>query len=291
MAWSTAVFGTTVVAAAIFGALVSVGLQQYGSSEILLPLSTLPLPASLLALLPPWLGRSPEFTCQPHRYTTEIISLDPLLIYIHDFLAPGEIPALLEAGEPLFQPSGIHNKAGRKAKNQARTSHSAILPVDLPAAECVRDRAVDFLGTILTVPQGDAVLPLQLVRYGPDQKFDAHFDWFADDKLPEHGGIKWNRVATVLPIIEDDCTGGETWFPNATVPVKAVAEVSRQGEAALWRVHELGGIAVRPVKGNAVAWVNLLANGTGDVRTKHAGLPVVDGRKTAINIWPTRFFN
>ncbi|PSR78347.1 hypothetical protein BD289DRAFT_444138 [Coniella lustricola] len=291
MAWSNAAFGTTVVAAAIFGAFLSLGLEQYGPSEILLPLSTLPLPASLLAMFP-WLSRPSEFTCQPHHYKSEILSLDPLLIYIHDFLAPAEIPALLEAGEPLFQPSGIHsNKAGHKVKNQARTSHSAILPADLPVAQCVRDRAVDFLGTVLTVPQGDAVLPLQLVRYGPDQKFDAHYDWFADDKLPEHGGIKWNRVATLLPILEDDCTGGDTWFPNATVPAKAVAEVTRQGDAALWRVHELGGIAVRPVKGNAVAWINLLANGTGDVRTKHAGLPVQSGRKTAINIWPTRFFS
>ncbi|KAF3763363.1 hypothetical protein M406DRAFT_262993 [Cryphonectria parasitica EP155] len=277
-------------AAALFGALVSLLLQHH--HDILLSSSSsIPLPSWLASLLTPHPQAIEPFTCQPHSYTTEIISVDPLLIYIHDFLAPGEIPALLEAGEPLFQPSGIHRKSGGKAHNQARTSHSAILPVDLPAAQCVRNRAVSFLGTLLTIPQGDDVLPLQLVRYGPGQRFDAHFDWFSADRLPEHNGVLWNRVATFLPVLEDDCTAGETWFPNVSAPAKAVAESRARGGEALWRVHEDGGIAVRPVKGNAVFWVNLLANGTGDVRTKHAGLPVDSGIKTAMNIWPARFFS
>jgi len=58
----------------------------------------------------------------------------------------------------------------------------------------------------------------------------------------------------------------------------------------LWREHPDGGLAFRPVAGNALFWVNLHANGTGDARTRHAGLPVVAGRKTAMNIWPRQYY-
>lgn len=37
--------------------------------------------------------------------------------------------------------------------------------------------------------------------------------------------------------------------------------------------------AIFPEKGSAIFWLNLHANGTGDVRTKHAGCPVLVGSK------------
>lgn len=75
--------------------------------------------------------------------------------------------------------------------------------------------------------------------------------------------------------------GGETWFPDI--------EVNGEGEGK-WRMYEEGGTAFRPVKGNAVFWVNLYGNGTGDRRMRHAGLPLMEGVKTAMNIWPRRVY-
>lgn len=37
-------------------------------------------------------------TCSDHRYTTEIVSVDPLLIYINNFITPDEADDLLELG-------------------------------------------------------------------------------------------------------------------------------------------------------------------------------------------------
>ena len=48
------------------------------------------------------------YDCGSHRYSTEIISLDPLLIYIRDFISPNDIDGLLKAGEGLFNPSGVY---------------------------------------------------------------------------------------------------------------------------------------------------------------------------------------
>ena len=79
-------------------------------------------------------------------------------------------------------------------------------------------------------------------------------------------------------ILENDCEGGETHFPY----IKAISPQDRRprspepggnGEVP-WREHEDGGLAFLPIKGNAIFWVNLHANFTGDRRVMHSGLPV-----------------
>lgn len=51
---------------------------------------------------------------------------------------------------------------------------------------------------------------------------------------------------------------------------------------------EKDGLTVNPIAGSALFWVNLHADGMGDERMLHAGLPVPDGSKTGLNIWTTR---
>lgn len=43
--------------------------------------------------------------------------------------------------------------------------------------------------------------------------------------------------------------------------------------------------AVFPKKGTAVFWYNLYASGVGDLRTKHAGCPVLVGNKWGKSKW------
>lgn len=230
-----------------------------------------------------------SFNCTPHTYTTEIVSLDPLLIYIDSFLSAAEISALLASGEPAFAPSRVY-KSGRNQDTADRTSSSAGLSRDDPAVSCVLTRAETFLGAMLD-PTRDDIGPPQLVRYTAGQRFNRHRDWYAQPQAVRKGmmgrGRSWNRVASFFAILQDECTGGETWFPlvNATVKPDGAGAGRR-----FWRTHEDGGLAFRPVAGNALFWVNLFANGTGDDRTVHAGLPLEDGLKTAMNIWPRKFY-
>ncbi|AEO53706.1 hypothetical protein MYCTH_2051636 [Thermothelomyces thermophilus ATCC 42464] len=251
------------------------------------------------------------FVCDTtHTYRTELVSLDPLIMYIHDLITPAEIAWLLETGEPRFAPSQV-SKYGRQQQTADRTSSSAGLPRDDPAVMCVLNRTRAFLGTMLR-DGWDEMGPPQLVRYTAGQRFNLHHDWFdvpqraAAAAASDDGEFvprRWNRVASFFAILEDDCTGGETYLPYA----KPIVPPSRRGEAMwqggereqeqeqeearpLWREHEDGGLAFRPVAGNAVFWVNLHANGTGDPRTNHAGLPLESGRKTAMNIWPRQYY-
>jgi prolyl 4-hydroxylase len=136
-------------------------------------------------------------------------------------------------------------------------------------------------------PDGDFSTP-QLVRYEKGEKFDVHHDWY-DEPQPVRGkgqrGRWFNRMASFFVYLEGGeggSKGGETWFPY--VEVKAFGEGKWAGD----KVE--GGTRFVPRGGNALFWINLHANGTGDGRTVHAGLPLVEGRKTAMNIWPRKFY-
>ncbi|KAK8862264.1 prolyl 4-hydroxylase 6 [Apiospora arundinis] len=249
-------------------------------------------------------GASP-FVCDPHHaYTMTIISLDPLLLYITSFLSPPEIAALLAAGEPDFAPSYVV-KNGQRIGTPDRTSQSAGLSRDDPAVRCVLARAQAFLGPALFDGGGgdggdggrDDIGPPQLVRYEEGQRFNIHHDWYETPQPPARGemdawrGSGWNRIASFFAILEDECEGGETWFPHVEPPTTIPSIINGEhNELPIWRIHEEGGVAFRPVAGNALFWVNLHANGTGDRRTLHAGLPVEDGLKTAMNIWPRKYY-
>lgn len=250
-----------------------------------------------------------EFTCDSqHPYKTEIVSLDPLLIYIRNFLSPAETAALLTAGDSAFKPSEVY-KGGRKQGTADRTSSSAGLPRDDPAVTCVLGRAAQFMGTMLD-PARDDIGPPQLVRYVAGQRFNSHHDWYASPRgarAEDHWrGGSWNRITSFFAILEDGCEGGETWFPYVNVRDDGVngpgnREQEEEGDAGLkkggnlaakeWRRHEDGGVAFAPVTGNALFWVNLFPNGTGDPRTVHSGLPVESGLKTAMNIWPRKYYD
>lgn len=238
-----------------------------------------------------------DFICEPHTYQTELVSLDPLVIYIHSFLAPREIDALLVSAEPNFRPSLV-SKAVGKVQTPDRTSWSAGLPRGDPAAECVLARSRAFLGTMLR-DDWDDMGPPQLVRYTAGQRFNLHHDWFDIPVRDNDGSSRtWNRVASFFAILQDNCTEGETHFPYirgiaGPNPWETDGDGEQDGNVGMvrpWRNHEEGGLAFRPIKGNAIFWVNLFANGTGDNRVIHAGLPLGDGLKTAMNIWPRQYY-
>ncbi|KAK4200072.1 hypothetical protein QBC40DRAFT_174820 [Triangularia verruculosa] len=244
------------------------------------------------------------FVCDTsHSYRTELVSLDPLIIYVHNLIAPAEITSLLKAGEPEFAPSKV-TKGGRQQNTNERTSSSAGLPEDDATVQCVLKRARNFLGTMFRDGWDEMGQP-QLVRYTTGQQFKLHHDWFSSPLWADDGSWNtWNRIASFFAILEDNCIGGETYFPFAKgiiapspkgeEPWRGSLAQTPEGEQGqqkpLWREHEDGGLAFRPIAGNALFWINLHPNGTGDTRTKHAGLPLESGQKTAMNIWPRQYY-
>lgn len=279
-----------VVLPVLFGFLSPDGLSSFVPN---FPSPDYPFPAPFFSSLGPR-----TFVCEPSVYRTEIVSLDPLLIYIHSFLHEEEIDALLATAEPLFKPSQV-TKFGKKLDTTDRTSSSAGLPLHDPTVQCVLGRAREFMGTMM-VEGKDEMGPPQLVRYTAAQRFNIHHDWYETPQWAYDGSRrKFNRVASFFAILQDNCTDGETYFPyiggkpaqGDSAAATGSTGSRRWGKSdPIWREHEEGGLAFRPVRGNALFWVNLHANSTGDERTMHAGLRVGEGLKTAMNIWPRQFY-
>lgn len=90
--------------------------------------------------------------------------------------------------------------------------------------------------------------------------------------------------------VDDQCKGGGTEFPRLKMPsiesgrwcefLECDKEVGENAEK-----QEKMGITFKPIKGNAVYWVNIRPDGRGYEETWHAGSPVLSGSKVGLNIW------
>ena len=195
--------------------------------------------------------------------------------------------------EGQFERSPVYKSGGQQYED-TRTSVSAWLAKDSAAKDCVLARARSFMGSMLAT-DGEFGVP-QLVKYQAGQKFDYHTDWIAKEQYDQVKGKdgkvvtkRWNRIASFFVFIRARCEGGETHFPlvNGTGLLNpGIAESN-----AKIRRHEEAGLAFKPIEGNALFWVNLRPDGSGDRRLVHAGLPVESGWKVGMNLWPRFYFN
>src|SRR6201995_2701965 len=103
---------------------------------------------------------------------------------------------------------------------------------------------------------------MSILRYRPGEEYRRHVDFF-DPDIPAiwaEGARAGQRTATGLVWLNDDYEGGETVFP--------LVERKFRGKT-----------------GDALAFWNVLPDGTPDRRTVHAGVPPVGGDKWLISKW------
>lgn len=118
---------------------------------------------------------------------------------------------------------------------------------------------------------------LKIQRYGVRGHYTHHYDW--------QGAGRVDRVSSFMVYVDANCTGGGTGFPRLSKPSsKHWCRFIDCGEGERRRGNTEG-VIFKPVRGNAVFWENLRADGTGYIETWHAGLPVETGTKIGLNIW------
>jgi len=167
---------------------------------------------------------------------------------IPNFLSEEECKLLIEYTENLggYSNSRIVGKTGEAIIDYTRTSHSVNLPSDaLPLFAIIRNRVTNFLGVPECYIEG-----LQCVRYSGGQHFAPHLD--SNERL--------NRKHTMLVYLNDEFTGGETYFPELL-------------------------LKILPVKGSALYFQNEDNVGNSIPFSVHAGLRLKTGVKYACNIW------
>ncbi|KAI1326420.1 hypothetical protein F5Y16DRAFT_374783 [Xylariaceae sp. FL0255] len=226
------------------------------------------------------------YECAPLNYTIEVLSVDPMVLYINNFLRPSEIAQVLDLSQGEFKQSFVYDKETNKPLvSQKRSSTSADISADEPISQCLFERMKTLMGNM----QHEEIEPLQVVKYEVGQKFAGHMDWFQEPKYLRIGETDqsrpFNRLATIFAYLDDDCEGGETYFPR----VQGVSMSADMTKFA--RTGSDKGLVVRPRKGNAVFWNNLHPNGTGDVRLLHGGATVSSGVKYGLNLFSRGFLD
>ena len=180
----------------------------------------------------------------------ERLSASPDLRLSRGLFSAGECAYLINTAEPLLMPARVVDPGtGKRLPAAIRTAHAAAFPLALenPAVHALNRRLAAASGT--DVRQGE---PLQILAYAPRQEYRAHLDALT--------GVGNQRVLTVLVYLNTDYTGGETRF----LP---------------------GGPTVRGAVGDAIVFRNVDARGHADTASRHAGLPVLSGRKFLASRW------
>ncbi|OHE94829.1 hypothetical protein CORC01_09847 [Colletotrichum orchidophilum] len=241
------------------------------------PTWTLPLIGTLLAALllghDHYLSPHTRPVPSPASYSIRLLSWDPLIIYIIDFISPAERKALLNLGvgrETLFERSKVYYD-GEDSIDPARSSTTAFLPDADPITERIIARASELQGyTPRHLSES-----LQLTRYNVGQYFYPHFD-----PLEVEGSLSVHRLTTIFAFLEATCTECGTQFPNI--------HLNWSAEHPSWCDYvdcQKRALTVKAIPGNAVLWKSWNSSGHVDVRTLHAGLPPEKGVKTGLNIW------
>lgn len=218
-----------------------------------------------------------------------VLNSEPPLVIIHNFLSHDQCDALIQAA--------IHQKLGRSTigaeqeTTDIRTSSTAWLRDDEEVSinnsfdtsnkrEALRSFA--HRASRLSGLPPENMEDVQIVHYTETQKFDIHTDHLDSFNDLEVRG----RLATCLVYLNDSykddasveehhkqqqCHGGETYFPEFEVSVKPI-----KGSALFfWNTLERPGME----KYHPNMFLNV------DMRLRHAGLPVTGGVKWACNRW------
>jgi prolyl 4-hydroxylase len=209
------------------------------------------------------------------RLTVQAVSAEPKIFIIDDFLSAYEVESIINLARPKLERSLVGSLAdGGLRESHVRTSSNTWLRRSSSLLlETVFDRAADVMGVPRTTfaPQANAVEDLQVVYYNKGQKYNAHHDWSVSNDAPH------SRFATLLIYLSDmpsETAGGETAFPKAII-----TSPNEGGEAPNT------GIKIRPKRGMAALFYNLLEDGNGDDLSLHAALPVLEGGKWLANLW------
>ncbi|XP_036412201.1 prolyl 4-hydroxylase subunit alpha-1 isoform X3 [Colossoma macropomum] len=172
----------------------------------------------------------------------------PPFMRYHDVISETEIEHLKNCSRPRLQRSEVNSKDSPVSFN--RVSQSAGLTEEDPVVFRVIQRLSDITG--MDMESADS---LEVSNYGIGGHFGPHYDTGKRDESSDG-----YRIATILIYLSDVGVGGATVFPNI-------------------------GASLKPQKGTAVMWYNLLQNGQVDEQSLHAGCPVFRGSKWIATKW------
>lgn len=183
---------------------------------------------------------------------------DPQVWVFDNFLTPDECLHIIELAEPRMD-DALVSRLGTNSSSERRTGQVAWVKHD---EDAVIRGLVGRVSELVAVP-ADHAENLQVIHYGEEQEYQAHFDaWDIEtDKGKEKTARGGNRAVTALLYLNEVDGGGGTGFPKLDLEVQAIP-------------------------GRMVIFHNLYEGYSARHRKAlHGGLPVTAGEKWACNLW------
>ena len=183
-----------------------------------------------------------------------------MIAIVHDFISVDECEEILAYSWQNMERSSVASKDGKGEIHNGRTGSNTWLAHDAsPVIKGVADR----ISQMVRMPLDNAE-PFQVVYYTENQEYDYHYDSFDEndegynEEYTNNGG---QRLITVLGYLRDVPKGGETGFNHL-------------------------GVNIQPRRGSIIVWWNVEQDTTKrEIKSQHAGLPVLEGEKYAFNLW------
>lgn len=193
------------------------------------------------------------------KHEKVILSEEPQIFTIDNFISEHECDYLINYAKPKLSRAFVSDEK-KGTISRGRTGMNCWIPHSSdPVALKVSNQMSELIGIPLCNAEA-----MQVVYYDIDQKYDSHYDGYIKDSNAKNmrclrmGG---QRVMTCFLYLNNVKKGGATRFNNLNINVE-------------------------PKKGKVLVWSNCY-NGTTKLHpdTLHAGCPVLEGEKYAINIW------
>lgn len=188
------------------------------------------------------------------------LSDQPKIFVINNFLSEAECDYFISYAKPkLVYSTVVDSETGQNKVHPERTSTGMFCPYDH------KDKIISSIerriSEVVSIPQENGE-GIQIVNYAVGAEFRPHYDYF-DPALPGsvvNCKVGGQRKVSVIMYLNNPEKGGETLFPKVNV-------------------------AIKPVKGTALFFYNLLPTGEVDPSTLHAGAPVLEGEKWIATRW------
>ena len=184
----------------------------------------------------------------------------PRIVSSAEFLPPAFCAYFRERAAPRLKRAQVYDyRKGVLREDAMRTNTGtpfSLIETDL-LIQLVRARIAHAAEVAV-----DALEPFEVLHYSVGERYTYHIDYFHPD-LPNYKdlvGVKGQRVKTCLVYLNDDYEGGETDFPKA-------------------------GVKFRGRTGEALFFDNVLPDGSGNLKTLHAGLAPIRGEKWLLSQW------
>jgi len=189
---------------------------------------------------------------------SRLLHESPWIAMADDVATPEECHLVRYLGAPYLKPSVTASPDGQRIQVQLRTSFDMVFEEMLEdiSVLLIQRRMANIVDTLPAYSEY-----MQLLRYEDGQEYRPHRDYLPPGMITSvEAGGSGQRESTAILYLNDVIEGGETDF------------------------IELGK-KIAPKTGRVLAFKNLHADGSPDIRTLHAGLPVKSGSKWIATLW------